>query len=343
MATATTPKSIFINQGSRVPKYRQVVNTVLWEIEQEEYKPGDRLPSINENSAEYDLSRDTVEKAYRELCHRGIITSVPGKGYYLNARPEHATLKVLVILNKLSPFKADIYRAFVQEAGSKVAATIYVHDYNPRSFQGFVLDNLGFYDYYLIMPHFVGSLDIVRKTLAKIPKNKLILLDKDVPDVGGNYGLIAQDYAQDVYKALGEAAEDLQKYERLSLILPERMRNKGDIQHGVSVFCREKQIPLQTYEGTADLEVKKGDVYLVVDETDLSDIIRKSQQAKLKPGRDIGILAYNDTPLKSVLAGGINVVTTDHLLMGQEAARMVLNHSLRRISNPFRYIRRATL
>lgn len=343
MTTTSTPKSIFINQGSRVPKYRQVVNTVLWEIEQGEYKPGDRLPSINENSAEYDLSRDTVEKAYRELCHRGIITSVPGKGYYVNARPDNATLKVLVILNKLSPFKAEIYRSFVQEAGSKVAATIYVHDYNPRSFQGFVLDNLGFYDYYLIMPHFVGSLDIVQKTLAKIPKNKLILLDKDVPGVKGNYGLITQDYASDIYKALGAAYEDLRKYERLHLILPERMRNKGDIQHGVSVFCREKQIPFSSREGIGVPEVQTGDCFLVVDETDLSELVRQVNSTPLQFGEQVGVVAYNDTPLKSVLAGGVSVVTTDHLAMGKQAAQMVLSHELRRISNPFRYIPRQTL
>jgi DNA-binding GntR family transcriptional regulator len=48
-------------------------------------KIGDRLPSINEISAEYYLSRDTVEKAFNELRKKGIITSVKRRGYFISS------------------------------------------------------------------------------------------------------------------------------------------------------------------------------------------------------------------------------------------------------------------
>jgi len=42
----------------------------------------EKIPSINNFSKELRLSRDTVEKAYKVLKERKIVSSFPGKGYY---------------------------------------------------------------------------------------------------------------------------------------------------------------------------------------------------------------------------------------------------------------------
>ena len=60
-------KLLRIDSDSRMPKYRQIVNSILEEIEKGSLKVGMRIPSINEISEEYYLSRDTVEKAYNYL------------------------------------------------------------------------------------------------------------------------------------------------------------------------------------------------------------------------------------------------------------------------------------
>ena len=65
-----------IDEGSKIPKYQQVVDTIVSDIELGIVKVGDKIPSINETSEEYYLSRDTVEKAYKILRKRGIITAV---------------------------------------------------------------------------------------------------------------------------------------------------------------------------------------------------------------------------------------------------------------------------
>ena len=41
------------------------------------------MPSINQLSRDYKVSRDTVFKAFIDLKERGIIDSTPGKGYYV--------------------------------------------------------------------------------------------------------------------------------------------------------------------------------------------------------------------------------------------------------------------
>ena len=46
-------------------------------------KENDVLPSINELSFEFEISRDTAEKGYKHLKKTGVLGSVPGKGYFV--------------------------------------------------------------------------------------------------------------------------------------------------------------------------------------------------------------------------------------------------------------------
>ena len=335
-----TKKSAFINQNSRVPKYRQVVNTILWEIDQGIFKPGNRLPSLSETSAEYYLSRDTIEKAYRELSQRGVISSVPGKGYYVNSRPEKAVLKVMMILNKLSYYKSQVYEAFNEEIGPKATTTIFIHDYQPRRFQSFILDNLGFFDYYVVMPHFSGEKEVVLQAMEKIPSCKLILLDQDLQGINGNYGLIYQDFAKDLDHTLRRNLYRLNKYKKLFLVFNEEENHLLELKKGFIDFCQRIGIPHEVVNRFEPHTMEKGNAYLVIRENDLVNLIKACQRGHWNLGSDVGILSYNDSPLKEVLAEGISVITTDHKNMGRKAARMIIDQKREKIHNRFSFIDR---
>tara|TARA_B100000963_G_scaffold59606_1_gene47616 strand:- start:12098 stop:13195 length:1098 start_codon:yes stop_codon:yes gene_type:complete len=72
-----------INFKSGVPKYKQLINHSIKKIRNNELKPNSKLPSINELSFEYNLSRDTVERSYKYLKSLGLIYSVKGLGYFI--------------------------------------------------------------------------------------------------------------------------------------------------------------------------------------------------------------------------------------------------------------------
>ena len=63
------------NSKDKTPKYRQIIQSIITDIERGVLTQHQQLPSISELSIEYYLARDTVEKAYRELRERGYITS----------------------------------------------------------------------------------------------------------------------------------------------------------------------------------------------------------------------------------------------------------------------------
>ena len=67
---------IHIDEFSSTPKYRQLAHSIIEAIQKNKLKKGDVLPSINEVSFHYYISRITVEKGYNYLKSIGIVDSV---------------------------------------------------------------------------------------------------------------------------------------------------------------------------------------------------------------------------------------------------------------------------
>ena len=65
-------------------KYVQIMQDIKKKIEQGILKPGDMMKSEKALGEEYSLSRMSVRKGLTLLTERGYITSIPGKGYFVN-------------------------------------------------------------------------------------------------------------------------------------------------------------------------------------------------------------------------------------------------------------------
>jgi GntR family transcriptional regulator / MocR family aminotransferase len=72
-----------INQNSKIPLHIQLYNELKKDIIKN-LNIGDKLPSIRKTSSLYNLSKNTVESAYRQLYAEGYIESIPKSGYIVN-------------------------------------------------------------------------------------------------------------------------------------------------------------------------------------------------------------------------------------------------------------------
>lgn len=77
-------QSVFrIDSLSRQPVYeqltKQVENFILTDI----FKECEQIPSVRNVAVEHSINPRTVLKAYNDLDRRGLIQSVPGKGYFV--------------------------------------------------------------------------------------------------------------------------------------------------------------------------------------------------------------------------------------------------------------------
>jgi DNA-binding LacI/PurR family transcriptional regulator len=82
-------------------------------------------------------------------------------------------------------------------------------------------------------------------------------------------------------------------------------------------------------------EIKNGEVYINLMEDDLVVLLEKVRQTKLEPGKNVGIISYNETPWKRFILEGITTISTDFKKMGAIAAEMVLSNEKKRVEVPF--------
>ncbi|HMR83440.1 MAG TPA: substrate-binding domain-containing protein, partial [Niabella sp.] len=71
---------------------------------------------------------------------------------------------------------------------------------------------------------------------------------------------------------------------------------------------------------------------------DLVTLIEKIKESKLQMGRDIGVISYNETPLKKLILQGITTISTDFEEMGRQAAQLILDGVKKQVEIPF-YLR----
>ena len=121
-------KHIFIDYYSATPKYLQLANSIVKAIADGILKENDTLPSINELSFEFEISRDTAEKGYKHLKKHGVLGSVPGKGYFIKNTEVNPKLKIYLLFNKLSAHKKIIYDSLVASLGDMAAIDLYIYN-----------------------------------------------------------------------------------------------------------------------------------------------------------------------------------------------------------------------
>ena len=337
-------KSEPISDNSKIPKNKQLINYIISDIQEGKLKYGDKLPSINETSEELYLARDTVERAYKKLREMGVILPVRGKGYYVNSVESLEKIKVLLIFNKLSNYKKIIYQSFVETLGDKATVHLHIHHYDTGIFHNILSESLGNYHFYVIIPHFKDLCAETFQLINKIPKDRLVLLDKNLEQLQGDYIAVYQDFQNDIYEALIQGVDLLRKYKKLVFILPEEIEKKAlNIQSGFRKFCGLEKMKHDIIETKDFIDVQKGEAYISMEEADLVSIIKYSRKKGLKIGRDIGVLSFNDTPLKEVLEEGISVISTNFARMGSLAAELILEKRRLKVRNEFLFIRRKSL
>lgn len=104
---------------SRSPMYEQLVEKIKDLIINNVLKPDEQLPAVRVLAGDLTVNPNTIQKAYRELEHRGYIYSVPGKGSFVkpavagdhDARLralENELLRIISEMLYLGAYPADI-------------------------------------------------------------------------------------------------------------------------------------------------------------------------------------------------------------------------------------------
>lgn len=331
---------IQIEHKSHIPKYKQVIASIHEAIENKQLKQNQKIPSINEISQKFGLSRDTVMTAFNHLQSRGIIISKPGMGYYITKSTVNQKRKIFLLFDKLTPYKETLFDSFRDELKRQGTVEIFFHNFNAKTFETLISESIGHYTDYVIMPIPSKS---VESAIKKIPQDKLYILDRGRRLYGQTYPSVCQSFRKDTYNALISATELLKKYNKLVMLIPELSHVPTDLKRGFKEYCIEHNMPYDFTKKTNDTKIVKGNAYLVLDDNSLISVVQQTNQKSYLLGKDVGIISYNDTPLKSIVANGITTISTDFAQMGKTLADLIINRRKDHIENPSALIIRASL
>ncbi|GAA4945703.1 GntR family transcriptional regulator [Algibacter agarivorans] len=344
-------KFIKIDVDSRIPKYQQIVDSVINNISSGDFKIDHKIPSINRLSEDLYLSRDTVEKAYSILKDRNIITSIRGKGYYISRTKLIKKLNILFLINKLSWYKMEIYHSFINSIGPNAYVDLHIYHCDETLFLNLLSKHEKAYDYYVIMPHFktedlqhTSTTVAVSRAINKIPKEKLVILDNKKIPIKDNIITVYEDYEKNIFNALKNGIEKISNYKKIILIYPKKTiyPYPKRIKKGFIKFCVEHNFDFDILDQVYnDMILLKGDLFVTIEEDDLVNLIEQIRDKEFVLGRDIGVISYNDTPLKALL--GITVISTDFKIMGETTSHMILNNEKGQYKVPFNFIDRDSL
>jgi DNA-binding transcriptional regulator YhcF (GntR family) len=333
------------------PMYIKIADCFIDNVSRGKLKKDQKIPSINEFSKAYHISRDTVEKGYKVLKEKKVVKVIKGKGTYIDSPKLVDKINVLFLINKLSSYKLEMYNSFSDSIGSDYQVDFEIYNCDESVFLRLMEKHRNNYDYCIIMPHFKDaiqgqnnfskeSLEIIKS----IPREKLIIMDNNELKIDGDIIEIYQDFENDIFNALKEGWGKIKKYNRINLVVTEANSYSylNKIKKGFVNFCFEQSLDYKIINTIKeDIFEDKGDLFVVIEDNDLVKLIDLAKTKKNIIGKDIGIISYDETPLKRLL--GIAVVSTDFSKMGATAAEMIVANRKGKVKNPFQFIDRDSI
>ena len=327
---------------SHMPKSKFIENYFIDMINEGVLKKGMKLPSINELAGKCKIARETVVKSYNLLKSKGLIESRHGKGFIVIKSKYKKSVNVFILLDVMSnSYKEQLVRGLNENLGNKISITCFAHRYNPEMFVNLIEDAVGRYEYYVV---FAMRDKSTFKSVLKIPQNRLLLLDvpADIPDCESSY--IYQNSDENFYKALSESLPFISKYKKFYMIFDPSGTHPVERISAFERFCSDNSLDCRILDDFSEAYLEKGAFFMVMDDNHLVDILLSAKDKGLKVKDDFGVISYNDSPIKKVVADGAAVISIDFYNLGKMLAQQLQdwNPNLREVV-PTYFIRRGTV
>ncbi len=306
-----------VDNNSNVLKFHQLVEAILNSISQNQLKSGEMLPSVNQIMCDCQVSRDTVFKAYAELKKRGAVESVPNRGYFVTKN----ITKVFLFLDTYKAYKEVLYGSFRKSLPKNIGVDLHFHHYNIAVFEKIINDSLGKYSKYIIMNFDHPK---VQKLISKIPEEQLLIIDWKVNALE-KHSTVYQDFGEQVYQCFTANIDKISKYQEFTMYYPEFTYHPKIAIDYFEMFCKDFAIKHSVICDSEQFKINRGGLYFLVSDRTLANFLDQCEEKGFEPGHEVGVISYNETPMKKYVKNGITVISTDFELMGKKAAEFVVN------------------
>lgn len=332
--------SLKIDKDKPDRKFLQIVDQILIDLTNGKIRANQQLPSINNLSRETGVSRDTAEKAYKRLKDLGLVISIPGKGIYALDTVVRKT--ILLIVDELNEARKDFYDALVRKLGSYFCVDIAIHHGRPDELNSIIGRSLGVYNFFAVVPIFRSGFAPASyvSCLDLIAHHELLVVDQK-GFIPGRYRCIYRDFKNDILKALQLNAVILKKYTGITTLSNLHDFHQTEILDGISEFCVSQNRPHRILRSVNETQLIGGELFIVLTDDQIVELIKMAASAGLEIGKDIGIISANDSVFIDLL--DISAFSTNAYQMGLTAAELILANEPRVVRCNLEFIKRKSV
>ena len=191
-----------------------------------------------------------------------MLTGSEKKGFNYFSRWERLLLKkmkkllfkkrIFLLFDEINLFKENLYNSFINNLKHEFEVDTYFHHFNFDFFRNMILNNVGNYSHYVIMPaNFKKTKDI----LAHIDPDRVFLLDQ-LPNGMKNYAAVYQNFEMGVNNNLVLVNDKILNYKKIILIYDFKKQPKG-ILRGFIRYCKEYEKPFKILHSKDDINICK--------------------------------------------------------------------------------------
>lgn len=290
-----------LQESSVLPKYQKVYQYINEQIAGGFWPIGSKLPSIIDLSIEFNLSKDTIEKAYQQLLKEGTIKSVPRRGYFVDIAKSRLK-KVLLIIAGVTFENKSLHEILMEKLNDQVVLMTYCCNQDTDNNVEFLQTRIESFDYFILSPFKADSKCDLTEIANILPKEKQLFPlntanDDDLEILG-----------YEINRLLEEHKEKIGSYQKINLVLPEDQYFYYQTIIGFQKFCEENNLEYSLLDGISSEDVVSNEMYFVLNDHELFQIIKIAQSQQLDLGYDVGILSFNEKPFKAYLWHGISTI-----------------------------------
>ena len=173
-----------------------------------------------------------------------------------------------------------------------------------------------------------------------IPANKLIFVQREFESCL-ECSAVVTDNREELYQILAQTSDNCKNYHHFRLIFPDNIYHK-EIWEGFADYCLDQKIKFDISPGLCGAEITAGQLLIIKNDEDLAYAVKYCREHQLELGKDVGVICYNDSTLKEVLAGGISVITPDFHEIGRQVAKIVMTQDFGKSKGNYKFIRRGS-
>lgn len=320
-------------------KSDRIISFITERIRNGKLEPGNAVPSINVSAREFGVARKTVVRAYEKLKEKGLIESRPKRGYFVINKKPVTKLKVLLIIHSFDGHWEILYNHFREQANVFCETETFFHHYNIKMLELMISRNVSDYDLFIVSSF---NHPRIKNIIGRIPAYKVLVISRN-DRLGQNYNFIVQDFFEGTRSALADAHDSIKKYKKLNLSFPEQSGHSETLKNGFLEYCHQFFVSNEVMGKLSEKDIRKNEAYLVIDDSDLIRLLEVSKNRGWQLGRDIGVISYNETPMKKVIRDGISVLSCDFTKMADEMAGFIKNQKSIQKTISIKFIQRNSI